>query len=102
MLTVDVDLTSLNSVVMADGLAKQYVEDKVEEYLSSDEDMVLKIGTEVLFNWFRVAVRYEKIPPEEIKFTSTHGDLEVLANGKVINMPSELPSPWDDALMLLL
>jgi hypothetical protein len=101
MLTIHVDMTDKNAVLLPDALYKDYVTEAINTYLRSDADCTIIIGNEVGLNWFRLAVKKRTITHDDIQFTSPHGDLPILPNGKMINLPSAFETPWQDVLMEL-
>ena len=102
MLTINIDLTNPEAVLVADGLAKDYVANVVADYNKSGASQTVTVGTEVLANWFRVALSDKEIDGEHIRFTSPYGDVEVESDGKYKSTPENFPTPWKDSMFALL
>lgn len=102
MITVILDFKNPKAIIAADGFCEQVVSDFIEEYNKIEAPISIVIGTDVLFNYFRLAVRKKLISHESIKFKTPTGDITLLPNGKTHTYPNDYTSYWEESLLQLM
>lgn len=86
------------SIVLADGLVESFVE-KLVQLNENDRTLSYKIGSELILNYCRVAIKEGKLPHTELEFYTEGGNvLIVFDKNGVMDSPIGYPDYFEDSL----
>lgn len=83
MIKVILDYHNPNADICSDGLCGTYVKDALKKYRDTEGDITFRVGTGVMFNHFRIAVKKGAINISDIEFATPNGKVEVNEKGKI-------------------
>ena len=77
----------LDGEAVADGKASEWVSKRLIHRLTTNGDLTVTVGTEVMINEFRLAVVDKKIKPEEMVFIFKDHILTIREGGRINKWP---------------
>lgn len=92
-----IEYDSMLGDVMPDGKVQKYIDDTVI-MLGNAEQINLKVGSVVLFDAFRVAIREKKLDYKTVTVYFNGKTYELDTEGKISNWPAGMCDVYDDIL----
>lgn len=98
MNTLTIKYDSMIGDCVPDGMAKDYVDSRINLLMTGEGDVHLKVSSFVIIDEFRLAVKEKRIPVDQIKFKYGTMFLDINEDGMIAPWPDGFCDVYDKIL----